>query len=422
MNKLIVRAGAAVSTVALIASSFVGPVLATEVVISENGSNSDNTVNVAIDNSTTVDQDNYANITNDVNVSANTGKNDANDNTGGDVSITTGDATAGVGVSNTANSNTADVTGCCPGDLDVTITGNGTYSDNDANVALKTSTTVDQDNTAYVKNNVDVDLNTGKNDANDNTGGDVSINTGNASADSIWVSNAVNSNVASVGSGANGGGSLAVVISGNGSNSDNTANVAVESVKTINQTNYAKISNDVDVDADTGKNDANDNTGGEVSIDTGDAKADVWVSNLANFNAADVDACGCILDLLVKIKDNGTYSDNDANVALKSSTLVDQDNTYECKKGHGRWSWHKSCNNVDVDLDTGKNDANDNTQGDDDPDPAINTGEASADVLVETTANSNEVGAADFDFDFPELPDLGGSSASLLLLLLALFS
>jgi len=422
MNKLIVRAGAAVSTVALIASSFVGPVLATEVVISENGSNSDNTVNVAIDNSTTVDQDNYANITNDVNVSANTGKNDANDNTGGDVSITTGDATAGVGVSNTANSNTADVTGCCPGDLDVTITGNGTYSDNDANVALKTSTTVDQDNTAYVKNNVDVDLNTGKNDANDNTGGDVSINTGNASADSIWVSNAVNKNVASVGSGANGGGSLAVVISENGSNSDNTANVAVSSAKTINQTNYAKISNDVDVDADTGKNDANDNTGGEVSIDTGDAKADVWVSNLANFNAADVDACGCILDLLVKIKDNGTYSDNDANVALKSSTLVDQDNTYECKKGHGRWSWHKSCNEVDVDLDTGKNDANDNTQGDDDPDPEINTGDASADVLVETTANANEVGAATFDFDFPELPEVGGSSASLLLLLLALFS
>ena len=422
MNKLIVRAGAAVSTVALIASSFVGPVLATEVVISENGSNSDNTVNVAIDNSTTVDQDNYANITNDVNVSANTGKNDANDNTGGDVSITTGDATAGVGVSNTANSNTADVTGCCPGDLDVTITGNGTYSDNDANVALKTTTTVDQDNTAYVKNSVDVDLDTGKNDANDNTGGDVSINTGNASADSIWVSNAVNKNVASVGSGANGGGSLAVVISENGSNSDNTANVAVSSAKTINQTNYAKISNDVDVDADTGKNDANDNTGGEVSIDTGDAKADVWVSNLANFNAADVDACGCILDLLVKIKDNGTYSDNDANVALKSSTLVDQDNTYECKKGHGRWSWHKSCNEVDVDLDTGKNDANDNTQGDDDPDPEINTGDASADVLVETTANANEVGAATFDFDFPELPEVGGSSASLLLLLLALFS
>jgi len=74
---------------------------------------------------------------------------------------------------------------------------------------------------------------------------------------------------------------------------------------------------------------------------------------------------------------------------------------------------------VDVDLDTGANDANDNTQ---DGEPEITTGDASGDVMVETTANSNVVGDADFDFDFPELPDFDGSSASLLLLLLALFS
>ena len=237
MNKLIVRAGAAASTIALIASSFLAPVLADEIVISGNGSNSDNTANVAVSNTTTVTQTNYANISNDVDVDANTGKNDANDNTGGDVDITTGNASANVGVSNTANSNIADVNGCCPGDLEVNITDNGTYSDNDANVALQNTTTVDQDNTAYIKNDVDVDLNTGKNDANDNTGGEVSINTGNASADSIWVSNAVNKNVATVGSGANGGGSLTVWISGNGSNSDNTANVAVLSSTTVQQTN-----------------------------------------------------------------------------------------------------------------------------------------------------------------------------------------
>ncbi|OGD96275.1 hypothetical protein A3E71_02305 [Candidatus Curtissbacteria bacterium RIFCSPHIGHO2_12_FULL_42_33] len=418
MHKLIVRAGAAASTTALVLSSFIGPALAVDVVIEGNGSNSDNTANVAIQNDTTVTQTNYANITNDVDVDANTGKNDANDNTGGDVSINTGDASADVGVSNTANSNTAEVTGCCPEEINVTIKDNGTYSDNDANVAVQTKTTVDQDNTAYVKNDVDVDLDTGKNDANDNTGGDVSITTGNASADSVMISNVVNKNVASVSSGPNGGGSLSVWISGNGSNSDNTANVAVASAKTIQQTNYANISNDVDVDADTGKNDANDNTGGEVSIDTGDASADVWVGNLANFNAADIDACGCILDLSIKIKDNGTYSDNDANVALASLTLVDQDNTYECKPNY-RGGWHKKCNDVDVDLDTGANDANDNTQ---DGEPEITTGDASGDVMVETTANSNVVGDADFDFDFPELPDFDGSSASLLLLLLALFS
>ena len=420
MDKLIIRAGAAVSTAALIASSFVVPALAVDVEISGNGSNSDNTANVTTTNSTVVTQTNYANISNDIDVDADTGKNDANDNTGGDVSIDTGDASANVGVNNTANSNVADVSGCCPDDVNVTIKDNGTYSDNDANVAVTTSTVVDQDNTAYIHNDVYVDLDTGKNDANDNTGGSVSINTGKADGE-VNVANMANKNIATVGNGSNGGGSLSVWISGNGSNSDNTANVAVANATVVTQTNYANISNDIDVDADTGKNDANDNTGGDVSIDTGDASADVDVANLANFNAADVDACGCIFDATIKIKDNGTHSDNDANVALLSATVVDQDNTYQCgENGEYEYDRKNDCNDVDVDLDTGKNDANDNTDG---GDPEIVTGDAMADVMVENTANSNVVGDADFDFDLPDLPDLGdGNSASLLLLLLALFS
>ena len=214
-----------------------------------------------------------------------------------------------------------------------------------------------------------------------------------------------------------------VEIIGNGDSSNNTANVAVTNNVTVNQTNYANITNDVNVDANTGNNDANRNTGGDVSIDTGNASADVDISNLANFNAADVDACGCIFDADITIKGNGYNSDNEANVLLASLTAVDQDNTYDCSKKHHRGEnshgWGKSsCNEVDVDLDTGGNDANRNTQ---DGEPSITTGDANGDVIVETTANSNVVGDGDFDFDFPDLPDLDGS-ASLLVLLLALFS
>ena len=340
MHKLLYKAGTGLAAAAIIAQGFAGVALASlDVEISGNGANSDNTANVAVSTDTQVTQNNTANITNNVNVSADTGANDANKNTGGDVDITTGNATTTVGVSNTANSNVADVNGCCVGDLNVTISGNGAKSTNTANVGVSNSTYVVQDN-------------------------------------------------------------------------------------------YAKIKNNVDVDSDTGKNDANHNTGGDVEILTGNADAEVDVSNLANFNFADVDSCGCILDGTVKIAGNGAKSDNDANVALASAKVIGQNNDYSCGYGHrggndvnsSSENGHKStpCNDVNVDLDTGKNDANGNT-GDPGGDPSVTTGNAEADVVVETTANSNVVGDADFDFDFPEI-DLGGSSASLLLLLLAFFS
>ena len=221
-----------------------------------------------------------------------------------------------------------------------------------------------------------------------------------------------------------------IEVSGNGSDSNNTVNFTQNNTTNVTQDNTAKISNDIDVDADTGKNDASKNTGGDVEILTGNADADVDVSNLANFNWADVDSCGCILDGTVKIAGNGAKSDNEANVGLASVTGVAQDNDYSCGYGHRggdvnssfRGGKHKStpCNDVNVDLDTGKNDANGNT-GDPGGDPSVTTGNAEADVVVETTANSNVVGDADFDFDFPEM-DLGGSSASLLFMLLAFFS
>lgn len=423
MNKLIYKAATGIATASLLASSFVGLASAdVDVTVSGNGYDSTNTTAVTVANTTIVTQNNTANITNNVNVDADTGKNDANYNTGGDVSITTGNASSDVNVSNQANANVADVSGCCPGDVSVEISDNGAKSDNDATVGVTTITNVTQNNYAKVRNDIDVDADTGKNDANGNTGGSVSISTGNATGN-VGVTNAVNQNAVSVNNGTSGGGSLSVVISGNGAHSDNTAVVAAWSIKTIEQDNYANILNDVDVDLDTGKNDANHNTGGDVDITTGNAKGDVDVSNLANFNWADVDSCGCILDATVKIADNGAKSDNDATVVLASLTTIGQSNTFRCGQGWGWWSWfhEQPCNDVDVDVDTGKNDANGNTQSDGDPE--ILTGNAEADVTVGTEANMNVIGGGVPDFpELPDLPDLGGSSVSLLLFLLAMFS
>src|SRR3990167_7594248 len=125
MNKLSIKIATAVSSAALVVSSFATPLLATTVEISGNGSDSDNTVSVEQTNKTEVNQNNTANISNNVNVSSNTGDNKAEDNTGGDVSIDTGDSSANVTVTNSANSNQASVNGCCPTDTSVKIAGNG---------------------------------------------------------------------------------------------------------------------------------------------------------------------------------------------------------------------------------------------------------------------------------------------------------
>ncbi|MBI3443342.1 hypothetical protein HY008_01600 [Candidatus Woesebacteria bacterium] len=397
------------------------PVLAqstTSLVITGNGADSDNTENVTIQSSTTVVQDNTAKISNDVDASSDTGNNDANKNTGGDVTVQTGDASTAVAVSNEANSNVADVNGCCSVDAWVEISGNGADSDNDASLKLKTDTSVFQTNDAKIKNDVDADSDTGSNDAEKNTGGDVTIATGDADT-AVVISNKANSNWAQIGNGG-GNGSVSLRILGNGADSDNTINLSLARSLTLVQDNFADIKNKVDADSDTGNNDANKNTGGDVTIETGDASTWVGIDNLANFNWADLN-CGCLLDVSAKIAGNGWKSDNDINATLSDSKAAFQTNDFVCgKDGHDGWGldlvdgWDhhpkhkKACNDVDADSDTGSNDAEKNT-GFHEGDPTlIETGDAETLVEVATTANSNvlsegsgpEFPEFDFDFDF----------------------
>lgn len=393
------------ATGALLANAFSPLAFAgTTITISGNGSNSDNDANVDQDQSTNVDQTNKAYVNNNVNVDADTGDNDANNNTGnGEVTIDTGNASANVTVSNVLNANKANVD-CCPtGDTEIKISDNGANSNNDVNLDRNSDINIDQYNKARVNNDVNVDAETGENNANGNTGdGGVSITTGNAKTD-VSLSTTANFNSATVG-GDNGdnGGTLSLWITGNGSNSDNDINVDLDSDVNIDQDNKAYIDNDVNVDADTGDNDANNNTGdGDVVIDTGDAKADVTVDNLVNFNHADAD-CGCpfVDDLTVKVADNGADSNNDVNVDLNSDLNVDQYNKAKVN------------NDVNVDdVETGNNDASGNTSGGD-GDPSITTGDAEANVDLSTSGNVNSYGADGPDWDFPDF-DLNGLSLSI---------
>ena len=395
--------------------SLATPVLAENtIIISGNGANTTNEAEVELDNDTNVVQNNNAQVYNNVSSNSSTGGNSASMNTGGEVLVSTGDATTDVSIENILNSNRALVDCCNQNDLDIEISDNGYESDNkvkmEADETDGSDINVYQDNYANVRNNVDADARTGHNDADYNTGGDVAVVTGDATT-LVDVSTIANANWARVGSNGQGGEVSARII-GNGANTTNEIELELDDDILLVQDNNARISNDVDADAKTGKNDANMNTGGDVVIMTGDAKVDVEVDNMVNFNYADVD-CGCIEDLLLKIAGNGYEADSTIDLDLDNDLDVYQDNNW-CARER-RWNpaldlfdfseiyegrHDRDCGtDVDADAKTGENDADYNTGDEHGGDPAVLTGDAWSFVDVGNSGNVNAFGD-----DAPELP------------------
>lgn len=384
----------------------------TTLVISGNGDSSDNTANIEMESSTNVVQENYTSIDNEIDVKTDTGGNTASSNTGGDVKVDTGDSDVEVAVVNDVNSNVADVENCdCGNDVDVEISGNGVDTDNRANLKIGAEegaeTSVWQRNTAAVDNDVDVDAKTGNNRAEDNTGGNVEIYTGNSKV-TVVEQTIANSNSARIG-GNGGGSSVSLLIKDNGDSSDNRINLALDKSTALTQWNMTAIENDIEVDTDTGDNVADSNTGGSILIDTGFAKMTAVVDNMAGFNAADL-GCDCaISDVMAKVANNGVDSDNHLRAELIADRDVFQDNLCgfgemamtRSRKGNHRFI---PCFDNDIDLEgyTGDNRAESNTDGDG-SDPAIYTGDTTVDVGATNTGGSNTFGDFDMsDWDWPE--------------------
>lgn len=93
------------TTGAIVLNAFVPTALASDITISDNGFGSSNRVSLQSENRTNIQQHNNADFRNDIRVNANTGNNRASFNTGGRVSIQTGDAQSHVSVSHNANTN-----------------------------------------------------------------------------------------------------------------------------------------------------------------------------------------------------------------------------------------------------------------------------------------------------------------------------
>ncbi len=255
--------------------------------------------------------------------------------------------------------------------ITVEVSGNGVNSDNTTTVTQTTTTSVVQSNTANVSNDIHAVAESGENTANGNTGGEVKIDAGAATA-AVTVSNTLNSNEAEVACGGCAG-DVNVKVANNGKDSDNDVNLGVSNTSYVNQNNTANVNNDVDVHADSGDNEAEDNTGGDVSITTKLAKATADVSTEANINVAKVgaDQSAGALDILVT--GNGVHSDNDVVLGITNTTTVLQNNLANV------------FNDVEAVAESGENEVEGTTNGE----ASIETGAAIAGAIVDTSANFN---------------------------------
>lgn len=167
------------------------------VTIDGNGARSRNRVRVERRITEIRDQLNEARFENDVTVDNQTGGNEAKNNTGGDVEVNGGHADAVVEIENNANANVDESEGCgCPTDedADVEISDNGSRSRNNVRMTTRVRNSHYQTNIADINNDVEVDNETGDNTGNGNTGGDVLVMSGDATA-TVMVTNNANVNV-----------------------------------------------------------------------------------------------------------------------------------------------------------------------------------------------------------------------------------
>lgn len=260
-----------------------------DIKIEGNGSDSENEVELKSKKNTEVYQENDVDVDNDVKAQSNTGKNEANDNTGGEVEIRTGDVSTWVLTKTNVGMNALSMKAGNGngGLLSAWISGNGSDSENEIELEHETNTYVDQENDVEVDNDIDGDVNSGDNEASDNTGGLVDIRTGLADL-RIGVETNSSFNYADIA----GCGCLLdglVKIAGNGTDSENEVEIEVEDELEVFQENDDDVETDIEGELETGDNTADDNTGGvdgdDPSIRTGDATGAVSVENNSGFNS-----------------------------------------------------------------------------------------------------------------------------------------
>ncbi|HLE48800.1 MAG TPA: hypothetical protein VI819_02095 [Patescibacteria group bacterium] len=337
----------------------------------------------------------------------------------GNASIVTGNADNTGAIINTGIENvlTSSDTGV-DGGIVVKSSGNGTGSTNTGSATINNDSNHSQTNTTTVVNNMDNVSDSGNNLVEKNMG-DAQITTGDANVTGTII-NAVNTNIDGIMvSEFNvvddqvgdiilnfadscisncGTGEIAVLNTGNGSDSTNTGNLEVNNNDTTFQQNDANVENNMVLTAITGKNEADKNMG-EASITTGDANIEANIVNMVNNNiAGDVvyavvnifgnlvgdiiipvgmlEACCTGSDVTVANTNNNSGSTNTANVDINQSDLINQLNNANID------------NNLYYDASTGDNGLSKVMGGD----TSITSGDAGIVAQVLNVANTNIIG------------------------------
>lgn len=371
----------------IIAFNAIVPALAGfTITIGGNGAGSENEVEFDQETNTTIVQENDVEIENKIDMDANTGDNEIEKNTGGDIELNTGDIDQSAEVTNSAGVNTAVLDSCgCELDLEVVIEKNGADSENEVEIDIETTKELFQENDVEVENKVDVDGDTGDNEVEENTNGDIKLTTGDVDQ-SVKLSTEAGANGADLGS-SEGGATLTVEISENGADSENEVELDFDLETLVVQNNEVEVENDVDLDADTGDNEVEENTGGDIDVETGDVDQTVEVWNEAGVNAIVADVC-CDLDGSVTIEKNGADSENEFELWWDVVTEFFQGGE-EKEDRHGEDIELET--DVDLDGDTGDNEVEKNT-GDD-----LTTGDVDQEVTVGNEAGMNAIGEDAWD-------------------------
>ncbi len=383
------------------------------------GSGSSNTLDVTVTETSTTTLTNTADIHNDVTVDAVTGQNTATQNTGG-ATILTGDVQTTANVVTLANMNVVEGNlgvvivnalnrwlGFLLGQdgswtpisheystVDVANNATGSGSTNAATVDVSATDTTDVSNKATVRNTLDLSAITGQNTVTQNTG-NANVRTGDARVNATVV-NVVNTNVvrgslfvmvvnifgnwfgdllfgghavAALDSSSGNGIAVQATNTATGADSTNTIAVDAERLSDVTVENTAVVRTSLVVDADTGNNVANRNTG-LARVETGDAEVALHARNIANVTVAGI---------------GSAWGDVTAEL-LNDTTGVDSTNTIDVTVNDERAVTVTNAATVDTAIgavaNTGLNTTNRNTLG-----GLILTGVANISALVDNLLN-----------------------------------
>lgn len=253
-------------------------------------------------------------------------------------------------------------------EISVSVSGNGESSNNTIDQTVSQTTFVTQTNNSNVSNNIDQNLNTGQNSTSQNTSNEAALQTGNISSQTEILNNTNNNAVDSTNCGCDPS-SLTINNSSNGTGSQNIINSSIDNLTQISVSNWAEIDNNVLINANSGKNHT-DNNSGSVQIITGDINVKGKIKNIGNNSLVEIDPSDN--DVLISNVFNGSYSTNLLNVDIDNLINVSQ------------YNFSNANNNVDIIVDTGNNTADGNIG-----DAFISTGDVYIDFSIDNNFNNN---------------------------------